>query len=551
MLDLAGKPSGGAESTSTSATSSGSGSSAGGGASTGTTTSGSSGTGGAASFCEPNEVKVCYDGPPATENKGACKDGKHTCAADGTAFGPCAGQALPSPENCLEPADEDCDNVAAACSGATLKGGSVGAIPTDEVIFAVAADLAGNLFVGGVSGAAQPSGQGFFMQSGNGGVVQILPGGTQGWSTQMTIPGPGNYSVVRGLATDKQGNVLVVGEFQGLGSIGTVNLVGVGGVDVFLAKLDPTGKTLWAKSFGNGADQNGYGVAVDATGNVFITGRAVGAVDFGGGAPGVSAGAGDNLFVAKYDPLGKHLWSREIGDDAIQAGYSVATTPEGDVVVAGELGGTVDFGAGISLKSGGGSDVFVAKLASGSGATLWANRYGDDQDQVANGVAVGSDGGIVITGSIAGHCNFGGMNFDAHNSTEVFITKLHPDGSHDWSHDYGSDNEGQVGVSVAVDPALNIVAVGYFKGTLAFGQPPLTDMSGGQATDVFVAKLSAAGLPVWAYQFGDTKDEAAWAVTTDAKSNVFLGGTYNGTITLPPLLTTMGGYDGFWAKLSP
>ena len=483
MLDLAGKPSGGAASTSTSTTATGSTSSVGGGGSTSTTTSASAGTGGAASFCEPNGVKSCYDGPLSTQSHGACKDGTHTCLANGTAFGNCTGQTLPSAENCLEPADEDCDGKALGCSGATLKGGTFGVVPTDEVIFAVATDPAGNLFVGGVVGATSPSGQGFFMQNGGGEITQILADGTPGWAVPMTSVA-GNYSVVRGLATDKQGDVLVVGELQGTVKIGTFTLVGAGGVDVFLAKLNPAGKTLWAKSFGNGADQNGYAVAVDATGNVFITGRAVGAVDFGGGAPGVSAGAGDNIFVAKFDNDGTHLWSREIGDDTLQIGRSVATTPQGDVVVAGALEGTVDFGAGITLKSSGGSDVFVAKLASGTGATLWANRYGDDKDQVANGVAVGSDGGIVLTGSIVGHCNFGGMDLDAKGSTDVFIAKLHPDGTHDWSHDYGSDNEGQVGTSVAVDPALNIVAVGYFNGALTFGQATLNDVSIGKNFDV-------------------------------------------------------------------
>jgi hypothetical protein len=554
MLDLAGQPSGGAGgSTSTSTSPSSSTSSGGGGTGTSTTTSGSTGTGGAAPLCDSGMMSSCYDGPPGTADIGVCKSGMHVCLPDGKSYGACTTQTLPSAENCLDPADEDCDGKALGCTGATLKGATVGLGATDEVIFAVATDLAGDLFIGGVNGANAPSGQGFAMNSGVGIVAQILPNGMSGWSVPMTSAGASSYSVVRGLAADKKGNVYVVGELQGTATIGGVSVAGAGagGIDVFLAKLDSTGKPLWAKAFGNAADQYGYGVAVDGADNVFITGRTVGAVDFGGGAPGVSAGAIDDIFVAKYDPLGAHLWSRAIGDDNLQAGYSVATTPEGDVVVAGSLEGTVDFGGGITLKSPGGSDVFVAKLASAKGATLWANRYGDDKDQAANSVAVGSDGGVVLAGSISGHCNFGGMDFDAHGSMNVFIAKLHSDGSHDWSHSYGSDNENQVAFSVAVDPALNIVAAGYLKGALTFGPTTLTDISTGMNTDLFVAKLSATGNPVWAYRFGDSKDETAWAVTTDSVSSVFVGGTYNGTLNLPPSLTAVGGYDAFWAKLAP
>jgi hypothetical protein len=556
-LDLAGKPTGGAESTSTSTTATGSSSSVGGGASTSTTTSGSSGTGGAAPVCDLNEVQSCYDGTAATRNKGACKDGMQTCLADGTAFGMCQGQTLPAPENCLEPADEDCDGAALACTGTTLKGGGLSGGASDDVIFAVATDLAGTIFVGGVSGANAPSGQGFTMASGIGGVAQILANGTPGWSTPMTSTGASSYSVVRGLATDKNGNVFVVGELLGAATIGGMSVVGAGagGIDVFLAKLDPMGKPLWAKAFGNGADQYGYGISSDAKGNVFITGRSVGAVDFGGGAPGVSAGAGDNLFVAKFDNDGKYVWSKAFGDDSAQIGYGVAATPAGDAIVTGALFGLMDFGGGVAVASAGSADVFVAKLDGGTGAAVWAHHYGDDQEQAANSVAVGSDGGIVLTGGMVGHCKFGAMDLDAKGKANVFVAKLKPDGSPDWSHDYGTDGDNQVGFSVAIDPALNILVVGYLKGSLSFGgsAPTVNDSAPANSgnTDMFVAKLSADGAGVWARGFGDMNDQTAWAVTADPVSNVIFGGAYAGTVNLPPSTTATGSYDALWAKLAP
>ncbi|MEP7119311.1 MAG: hypothetical protein ABJE95_00135 [Byssovorax sp.] len=517
-------------------------------ASTSTSTGASSGTGGTL-VCVPGMLSSCYDGPLGTENVGVCKSGMHACQDDGSAYGACTNQVLPSAENCVQPADEDCDGKAAGCTGATLEGGDLGTAGTDEIIFAVAADSAGSAFLGGVSGATPPSGQVFAISSGDAGINKILKDGSLAWSVVMQSSGGGGYSVVRGLAVDQQGNVLAVGEFQGTMTEGAINVTSAGGSDIFLVKLDPTGKTLWAKAFGNPADQAGYAVAVDQNGNVFITGQIVGGVNFGGGV--VSAGAGNNLFVTKLDATGNHLWSKAFGDDANQAGYSVAATPEGDVVVAGELGGTVDFGVGITLKSSGGTDVFVAKLAGAGGATTWANRYGDVNNQTANGVAVGSDGSVVLTGSIVGTCDFGGGPLKANGGSNVFVTKLHPDGSHDWSHGYGSDIDNQAGLGVAIDPAQNILVVGYLKGTITFGGTILTDASAAQNTDMFVAKLSAAGAPVWARGFGDVNDQTAWAVTADSAKNVFFAGTFAGTVNLPPSITSMGSYDGFWAKLAP
>jgi hypothetical protein len=557
-LDLAGAQTagaGGSSSSSTTATSVSA--SVGSSTSTSTGASSGSGTGGAAPLCDVGVMSSCYDGPPTTANTGICMSGMHVCQADGASYGACMNQVLPAAENCLEPADEDCDGMALGCTGTTLNGGGLSGGVNDDVIFAVAADLGGNFFVGGVRGANAPSGQGYGMVSGVGGVAQILPDGKVGWSVPMISSGAASYSVVRGLATDKTGNVFVVGELLGTATIGGMSVAGAGagGTDAFLAKLDPTGKPLWAKAFGSGADQYGNSISADASGNVFITGRSVGTVDFGGGAPGVSAGAGDNLFVAKFDNDGKHIWSKAFGDDSIQIGYGVAATPAGDVIVTGAMFGAMDFGGGISFTSAGNGDVFVAKLDGVTGAAVWAHRYGDDQEQSGNSVAVGADGGIVLTGGMVGHCKFGAMDLDAKGKANVFVAKLKPDGSPDWSHDYGTDGDNQVGFSVAVDPALNILVVGYLKGSISFGgsAPTVNDTAPANSgnTDMFVAKLSAAGVGVWARGFGDLNDQTAWAVTTDSVSSVFFGGTFAGTVNLPPPITSAGSYDAFWAKLAP
>ena len=562
-LNLAGMPTGGAGGSASASTSPSSSTSSGGdgGASGSTSTStsasasGGTGTGGAAPLCVSGVMSSCYDGSPATANVGVCKSGMHLCMPDGSSYGDCMGQVLPSAENCLKAADEDCDGKALGCTGSTLNSGSSGMSPTDEVIFAVATDPSGNFFVGGVNGVTPPAGGGFAMASGTGSVVKFLKNGTMSWSASIKSGMASSYSVVRGLATDKLGNVFVVGELQGTMSVGAIDVVSAGGVDIFLAKLDPTGKTLWAKAFGDSADQYGNSVAVDTAGNVFITGRMVGTVDFGGGAPGVSAGDNDNLFVAKLDTDGKHVWSNAFGDDSAQIGYGVATTPDGDVVVTGSLAGAIDFGGGVNFQSAGNTDIFVAKLAGDGGAVMWGHHYGDNQDQSGNGVAVGADGGIVITGGMIGKCNFGDGNFDAKTKNNVFVAKLHADGTHQWSHDYGSDADNQVGYGVAVDPALNILVVGYLKGTLSFGggAPMLSDSANANSgnTDIFVAKLSANGAGVWARSFGDLNDQTAWAVTADPVSNVYVGGTYEGTVNLPPLITATGSYDAFWLELAP
>jgi len=100
-------------------------------------------------------------------------------------------------------------------------------------------------------------------------------------------------------------------------------LVSQGGDDAFVVKLDAGGQHLWSKSFGDASGQKVNGIAVDGSGNVVVTGQLSGSIDIGGG-PLVSQG-GDDVFAAKLDAGGLHIWSKSFGGAEHQAG--VAATP--------------------------------------------------------------------------------------------------------------------------------------------------------------------------------------------------------------------------------
>ena len=119
------------------------------------------------------------------------------------------------------------------------------------------------------------------------------------------------------------------------------------------------GKHLWSKCFGDGSDQYAIAVAVDASRNLIVAGYFEGTLDFGGGVL-TSAGAND-IFVAKFGSDGAHLWSKRFGDGSDQAASAVAVDASGNVIVTGVFRGTVDFGGG-GLTSAGVEDIFVAKF---------------------------------------------------------------------------------------------------------------------------------------------------------------------------------------------
>ncbi|MGK3982058.1 hypothetical protein WME99_03435 [Sorangium sp. So ce136] len=238
-----------------------------------------------------------------------------------------------------------------------------------------------------------------------------------------------------GLAADAQGNVAVAGTFEQNFNLDPASppLVSRGGNDIFFAMLAPDGALLWQKAFGNSLYDTASQVAFDATGNVFLAGVFQGSVDFGGGAL-VALGTKPNLFVAKFDPTGKHLFSRSFGDSERQDVASIAIDPSGNAVITGTFLGEIDLDGAVLTSKGTatdpngqstGGDIFIAKLGPG-GEHLWSRQIGDPDIQSASGVAVGPAGGVFAVGSFRGTIDLGGGPVTTRGESDGYLVKLGP-----------------------------------------------------------------------------------------------------------------------------
>jgi hypothetical protein len=206
-------------------------------------------------------------------------------------------------------------------------------------------------------------------------------------------------------------------------------------------------------------------------------------VDFGGG-PLTNAG-GNDVFVAKLDGAGNHLWSRRFGDSLNQVGADVKVDASGDIYVTGWFEGTVDFGGG-ALTSAGGYDVFIAKFDE-DGNHVWSQRFGDASEQYGNNrVAVDASGNIIVMGRFGGNVNFGGRTLTSLGSYDIFVAKFNGGGSHVWSQRFGNESELYIWNewSIAADASDNVVMAGAFEGNMDCGGGALQSAG---SHDVFVA----------------------------------------------------------------
>jgi hypothetical protein len=462
---------------------------------------------------------ACYDGPAGTEGVGSCKAGSKTCAFDGASFGPCAGAILPVVENCATPVDEDCDGLAPPCKGVFSWAKSFGDANNQQGT-GVAVDSAGDVVVIGTFSGSIDFGDGPLTSAGGDDifVAKLDASGNHVWSKRF---GDANNQQGTGVAVDSAGDVVVIGTFSGSIDFGDGPLTSAGGDDIFVAKLDASGNHVWSKRFGDASNQAPNGVAVDSADSVLVTGYFFGSVDFGGDMF-TSAGAGD-IFVAKLGASGNHLWSKSFGDVSNQAAQGVAVDDAGDVIVTGYIYGAVDFGGGPRVANG--RDVFVAKLDS-SGNHLWSKNFGDEEGQTGAGVAVDSMGNVLVTGYFYGAVNFGGGTLKSVGINDVFVAKLGASGNHVWSKRFG-DEVDQQAAGVAVDSADNVLVAGYFSGAVNFGDSQLVCAG---SSDIFVAKLDASGNPQWSKSFGDAEDQIGASVAVDSAGNAIITGYFSGSV---------------------
>ncbi len=344
-----------------------------------------------------------------------------------------------------------------------------------------------------------------------------------------------------GIAVDAAGNIYVTGWFRGTANFGPFTLTSAGSADIFVAKYDGVGNVLWARSAGgtSGLDW-GTGIAVDAAGNSYVTGWYTGVATFGSFTL-TEAGSND-IFLAKYDANGTVLWARSAGGTMQERAYGIAVGAAGDSYVTGFYNGTATFGS-FQLTSTGESDIFVAKY-DGSGNVLWARSGGGPSFDNGNSIGTDDAGNSYVTGEITATSTFGSFMITSAGERDIFVAKYDTGGNVIWARS-GGGTSADIGFGIAVDAAGNSFLTGVFSDAATFGSFTLTGAGG----DIFVAKYGGSGNVLWAQSAGGTSQDLGLAIAVDAAGDSYVTGYYVGTAMIGPFtFTSAGANEIFVAK---
>ena len=414
--------------------------------------------------------------------------------------------------------------------------------------FGIATDMAGNAYVvGGFTGQLPVAGSGVPPLISAGGsdafVVKLDPNGVPVWyksygSAQI-------YEQASSVAVDPQGNIIVAGYFDGSVNFGGGALNTAGNLDIFVAKLDPMGNQIWAKRYGDMASQYAVDVAVDGSGNVFLLTRGFGNTDFGGGAQ-QSAGTFD-VYLAKLSSAGAFVWQKRFGGAIDDDAAAVAIDGAGNVVIAGTMQETLDFGGG-ALNTQGGFDVYVAKFTN-AGVHQWSKRYGHGANQLAVDLDADMAGNIYVAGGFEGTINFGPGAMTAVSATDSFLAKLDMNGTGMLSKKYGAVGSSIASYAVKASPTGDVFFAGAINGAMDFGKGPLPP---GGGDDAFLLRLDSSLNPLWTQRFGLTQNQYPRSLAAHSGGDVLVAGYFEGTMPIGMAnLMSQGVFDVWAARLTP
>jgi hypothetical protein len=332
------------------------------------------------------------------------------------------------------------------------------------------------------------------------------------------------------LAVNDAGAIAVTGNAKGTIDFGNIPWTGTKtDTDVFVAKLTSEGQALWSRRYGDSCDQRGGAVALTVSGNVLLAGDFCGKMEFG--ATSVETqGSEIDAFVAMIDTLGQDVYSRSFSGKGAQIVRAAAVDTQGGAVIVGSFDQGFDDGTG-EAPSAGLDDAFVIKLDP-TGKLLWSQRFGGPASDIPRSVAVDANGTIVVGGSFGGSVDFGGGPLTAGVGHESgFVLVLDPDGHHLWSKSFVTEDDAAVN-GVALDSTGNVAATGYFRGTLNLGTGVVTSQG---AEDLFFTLLNSGGMPFVGHAIGGPLGQRGTGIAFAKSGELALSGISEGPVALENL----------------
>lgn len=453
----------------------------------------------------------------------------------------------------------------------TYLGGS-----SQELGFGIAVDSSDSAYVVGATSSGDFPTASPFQGSGFSFITKLDPSGSS--LVYSSYAGGNGGGFAAGVAVDGSGNAYIVGRIPSadLVTVGAIQpSYGGGGEDGYLTKIDSSGTSIvYSTYLGGSAADNAYGIAVDGSGNAFISGSTASS-DFPTNAafqPTFGGGTQD-AFIAEIDAAGSSLvYSSYLGGSGDEQGTGIGIDASGNAITSGATDST-DFPTlnPYQAFNNASRDSFVTKVDS-TGALSYSTYLGGTGDELGYAIAVDPAGYAYPTGVT---CSFDFPIASPFQATpmggcEIYVAKLNPSGSTLSYSTYIGGSGFEFGLAIAIGPNGNAYVTGDTRGSdfptnVPFGTPFQASFSGpgGGGSDAYVLQLSDNAFtvsgtldPSLTFTLGSTLCDLGHFSTTQTKfcthtMSAQTNATNGYTISYVPTTTLTSGANTIDAMPSP
>jgi|GEM_PF-3292805 len=319
---------------------------------------------------------------------------------------------------------------------------------------------------------------------------------------------------------DGSGNIYICGEAAGTIQLGNGKSYTSqsGSKDFFVAKYNSAMQCQWVAGGGSATDDHANGLAVDASGNVYITGFLAGALV----GESIAPKGGIDGFVAKFNgSTGVRQWIKTFGGSDKDQGRSIAYF-NNKLYLTGYVTGNIDFDG--TTASANGTDGFLASVDPSNGAFAAPTMIGGGGEQQVEDMTIDADGNIYLTGGFSGPITFQGIAqaMSAAGGYDVFVAKWVPgSGQFQWAKRAGSGAD-DFTYDIMVDASKNVYVTGMHDGNITELSLPASTFK-----NVYLGKWNANGEVQKAKNgFNELKDDFHGGIAPSTNGNILIAGSF-------------------------
>jgi len=400
--------------------------------------------------------------------------------------------------------------------------------------------------------------------------VEVVDTSHSGWARTWGSPTTDSCAAV---AADLNGNVYVGGYFNGTvdfdpGDDIDEYTAAADSSDAFLTRYDSQGNYQWTKVWGGGGTDGVSDIAIDARGDIIVVGQWEAGIDFDPDPDEqwLDMTVGDpEGFISKFNVTGDFLWAQKIWGHGYEIANGVDTDLSSNIYVTGvyEDNASLDRNENDHFPSNGLRDAFIAKYGS-NGTYIFGQTLGSTGYDYGYRVATGGNDYVAWVGAFNENDGGGGVDFNpnesltdmhfSNGSLDVFIIRYHPSGNYEYGVSFGD-----IGADYADDTAVSgsyIYACGIYQSEVDFNPGPGFDVHTAVGDyDCWAARYNDELIFLWADTWGGTDTDEAKSIAVDSYGGVYVAGNFRDIVDFDPGIdednhTTEGFMDAYLLKLS-